>query len=120
MISSASLPKKIKYRLSFGTGNAYINESNLILKKYLENKDWKELIQLIETDGIGIIHIWFGDVGSSLTTLNFLQQKSKLPILVEADIESGLGRRYNGSVRLPPMMAIACLLYTSPSPRDGW
>ena len=42
MISSDSLPKKIKYRLSFGTGNAYINESNLILKKYLENKDWKE------------------------------------------------------------------------------
>ncbi len=42
MISSTSLPKKIKYRLSFGTGNAYINESKLILKKYLENKDWKE------------------------------------------------------------------------------
>lgn len=42
MISSTSLPKKIKYRLSFGTGNAYINESNLILKKYLENKDWRE------------------------------------------------------------------------------
>ena len=42
MISSTSLPKKIKYRLSFGTGNAHINESNLILKKYLENKDWKE------------------------------------------------------------------------------
>ena len=42
MISSTSLSKKIKYRLSFGTGNAYINESSLILKKYLENKDWKE------------------------------------------------------------------------------
>ena len=37
-----SFTKKIKYRLSFGTGNAYINESNLILKRYLENKDWKE------------------------------------------------------------------------------
>ena len=42
MVRNNSLPKKIKYRLSFGTGNAYINESNLILKKYLENKDWKE------------------------------------------------------------------------------
>ena len=42
MISYTSLPKKIKYRLSFGTGNAYINESNMILKKYLENKDWRE------------------------------------------------------------------------------
>ena len=42
MISNTSATKRIKYRLSFGTGNAYINESNLILKKYLENKDWKE------------------------------------------------------------------------------
>jgi len=42
MISNTSATKGIKYRLSFGTGNAYINESNLILKKYLENKDWRE------------------------------------------------------------------------------
>ena len=42
MISNTSATKRIKYRLSFGTGNAYINQSNLILKKYLENKDWRE------------------------------------------------------------------------------
>ena len=42
MISNTSATKRIKYRLSFGTGNAYLNESNLILKKYLENKDWRE------------------------------------------------------------------------------
>ena len=42
MISNTSANKRIKYRLSFGTGNAYINQSNLILKKYLENKDWRE------------------------------------------------------------------------------
>ena len=42
MISNTSATNGIKYRLSFGTGNAYINESNLILKKYLENKDWRE------------------------------------------------------------------------------
>ena len=42
MIGNTSATKGIKYRLSFGTGNAYINESNLILKKYLDNKDWRE------------------------------------------------------------------------------
>ncbi len=42
MISNTSATKRIKYRLSFGTGNAYLNESNLILKKYLENKNWRE------------------------------------------------------------------------------
>ena len=98
VIKKMTLREKIAQMMVYRMNMHYVN---------FENKDWKELIQLIETDGIGIIHIWFGDVGSSLTTLNFLQQKSKLPILVEADIESGLGRRYNGSVRLPPMMAIA-------------
>ena len=52
MISDTSLPKKIKYRLSFGTGNAYINESNLILKKYLESKDWKETEKFSIEDNI--------------------------------------------------------------------
>ena len=52
MLSSSSLSKKTKYRLSFGTGNAYINESNLILKKYLENKDWKETEKYIIENNI--------------------------------------------------------------------
>ena len=42
MLQNNEESTKVKYRLSFVTGNAYINESNLILKKYLENKDWKE------------------------------------------------------------------------------
>jgi len=42
MLQNNEVSTKVKYRLSFVTGNAYINESNLILKKYLENKDWRE------------------------------------------------------------------------------
>ena len=64
-----TLREKIAQMMVYRMNMHYVN---------FENKDWKELIQLIETDGIGIIHIWFGDVGSSLTTLNFLQQKLSL------------------------------------------
>ena len=72
-----------------------------------ESDEWKEIEKLISSDGIGILHIWFGEAGSALTLLNKMQKVSKVPILVEADIESGLGRRYSGAVTLPPMMAIA-------------
>ncbi len=72
-----------------------------------ESSQWKEIQKHLETDGIGVLHIWFGDAGSALTMLNDMQSKSKVPILVDADIESGLGRRYPGAVTLPPMMAIA-------------
>jgi len=72
-----------------------------------ESSQWKEVQRSLATDGFGVLHIWFGDAGSALTMLNEMQAKSKVPILVDADIESGLGRRYPGAVTLPPMMAIA-------------
>ena len=52
MLQNIEENTKVKYRLSFGTGNAYIHESNLILKKYLENKDWKETERFCIEDNI--------------------------------------------------------------------
>ena len=72
-----------------------------------ESQQWIDLQNYIKSDGIGVLHIWFGDAGTSLIILNEMQKNSKVPILVDADIESGLGRRFDGAVTLPPMMAIA-------------
>lgn len=72
-----------------------------------ESQQWIDLQNYINSDGIGVLHIWFGDAGTSLIILNEMQKNSKVPILVDADIESGLGRRFDGAVTLPPMMAIA-------------
>ena len=72
-----------------------------------ESQKWIDLQNYIKSDGIGVLHIWFGDAGTSLIILNEMQKNSKVPILVDADIESGLGRRFDGAVTLPPMMAIA-------------
>ena len=76
MISSSSLSKKTKYRLSFGTGNAYINESNLILKKYLENKDWKETEKysiennILQTNSLSSTKRIFREISLRLKSLN--------------------------------------------------
>ena len=81
MISSTSLPKKIKYRLSFGTGNAYINESNLILKKYLENKDWKETEKysiennILNTNNLGSAKRIFREISLRLKSLSNEEQE---------------------------------------------
>ncbi|MBT3216462.1 MAG: serine hydrolase [Candidatus Marinimicrobia bacterium] len=72
-----------------------------------ENSKWKELKSIIGTDGVGGIHIWYGDAGSSLTILNEIQKLSKIPILVDADIEYGLNQRFKAGTDLPPLMAIA-------------
>ena len=81
MISSTSLPKKIKYRLSFGTGNAYINESNLILKKYLENKDWKETEKysiennILNTNNLGSAKRIFREISLRIKSLSNEEQE---------------------------------------------
>jgi beta-glucosidase-like glycosyl hydrolase/CubicO group peptidase (beta-lactamase class C family) len=72
-----------------------------------ENKQWQEIYQLIETDGIGGIHLWSGNTGLSFTMLNQLQRKSKVPILVDMDIERGLEQRFPEGTQIPPQMAIA-------------
>ena len=81
MISSSSLSKKTKYRLSFGTGNAYINESNLILKKYLENKDWKETEKysiennILNTNKLGSAKRIFREISLRLKSLSNEEQE---------------------------------------------
>ena len=72
-----------------------------------DSEQWQELTTLIQTDGIGGIHLWSGEVGISLTMMNELQRMSKIPILFDADIESGLHARFPNGTELPPLMAIA-------------
>lgn len=72
-----------------------------------ENKQWQEINRLIKTDGIGGIHLWSGNTGLSVTMLNTLQRNSKVPILVDMDIEKGLQQRFPEGTQIPPVMAIA-------------
>ncbi|MEE8479230.1 MAG: glycoside hydrolase family 3 N-terminal domain-containing protein, partial [Candidatus Neomarinimicrobiota bacterium] len=72
-----------------------------------ENKQWQELIELAETDGIGGIHLWSGSAGLSVTMLNELQYISKVPIIVDLDIERGLQQRFPEGTQFPTAMALA-------------
>ena len=75
--------------------------------KDMPKEKWESIIGLIEKDGIGGIHFWYGEASSSLTFLNEMQIRSKVPILIDADIEYGLNQRFNEGTELMPFMAIA-------------
>ena len=81
MISNTSATKGTKYRLSFGTGNAYINESNLILKKYLENKDWRETEKysiennILQTNTFSSLKRIFREISLRLKSLSQQEQE---------------------------------------------
>jgi len=76
-----------------------------------EDKQWKEITELVDTDGIGGIHLWKGTTGLSITMLNELQRKAKVPILVDMDIEKGMQQRFPEGTQIPPSMAIAASNY---------
>ena len=97
-LKKLSLREKIAQMMVYRMNMKFIN---------FDSEEWNEIEALLKSDGIGIVHIWFGEAGSALTILNEMQKLSKVPLLVEGDIESGLGRRYPGAVTLPPMMAIS-------------
>ncbi len=98
ILNKLTLREKIAQMMVYHMNMRFLNE---------ENPKWKEITSLLQTDGIGGIHIWFGDAGTSLTLLNEIQRRSKLPILVDADIENGVNRRFPEGTDLPPLMAIA-------------
>lgn len=75
--------------------------------KDVSSEKWKEINSLIASDGIGTIHLWYGDAGSSLAMMNQMQSASKVPILFDADIEYGLNQRFPFGTDVPPLMAIA-------------
>ena len=67
---------------------------------------WNEIKSLLDNDGIGGIHIWSGDGSSALSMLNEIQRRSTIPIVIDADIERGLGQRFPSGTDFPPLMAI--------------
>ena len=97
-LKELSLREKIAQMMVYHMNMRFLNE---------DSPKWKEIKLLLETDGIGGIHIWFGDVGTSLTLLNQIQKISKVPVIVDADIEYGTQRRFPSGTDLPPLMAIA-------------
>ncbi|MAO86834.1 MAG: hypothetical protein CMF86_01840 [Candidatus Marinimicrobia bacterium] len=97
-LQKLTLREKIGQMMLYGMHMKFMNN---------ENPVWQELKTIIETDGVGGIHLWSGDAGTSLTMLNELQRMSKIPILVDADIEHGMNQRYEAGTDLPPLMAIA-------------
>ena len=58
-----------------------------------ESEQWQEIVELVDTDGIEGIHLWYGEASTSLTILNQMQKMSMIPILFDADLERDFQQR---------------------------
>ncbi|MBV9390088.1 MAG: beta-glucosidase [Chroococcidiopsidaceae cyanobacterium CP_BM_ER_R8_30] len=63
----------------------------------------------LEQLGVGGVILLGGSAGEIALRSQQLQNWAKIPLLVAADIEEGVGQRFAGATWLPPPMAIAAL-----------
>lgn len=68
--------------------------------------EFKNTIDLVKNHGIGGIVISTGGIVKTATMINELQKAAKIPLLVSADFENGVGMRINDAVVFPHNMAI--------------
>lgn len=66
-----------------------------------DSRQWRELINLIEVEGVGGLLISVGSPIEIAQKLNELQSHSRIPLLVSADLETGAGMRARGGYFVP-------------------
>lgn len=70
------------------------------------SKEFKFALEMVQVHGIGGIVVSTGDVEETASMINELQKNSKIPLLVGADFENGLGMRMNATNTFPHSMAV--------------
>jgi beta-N-acetylhexosaminidase len=70
------------------------------------SKEFKFALEMTQVHGIGGIVISTGNVEETAAVINELQKNSKIPLLVSADFENGLGMRMNATNTFPHSMAV--------------
>ncbi len=70
------------------------------------SKEFKLAMELVKVHGIGGIVVSSGGVDETASMINELQKNAKIPLLVSADFENGIGMRMIASNIFPHNMAI--------------
>jgi beta-N-acetylhexosaminidase len=70
------------------------------------SKEYKFALEMVQVHGIGGIVVSTGNVEETASMINELQKNSKIPLLVGADFENGIGMRMNATNSFPHSMAV--------------
>ncbi len=62
---------------------------------------WRRVTRLVEQDRVGGILVSVGSPTEVASKLNELQMRSRIPLLVSADLETGAGFRFRGAIQMP-------------------
>ncbi len=72
------------------------------------------LKQWIQEWGVGGVILLGGGAAELALRTNQLQSWARVPLLMAADVEEGVGQRFDGATHFPPPMALAAIAQTQP------
>jgi len=93
-----SLEEKIGQLISIGINATFLNQ---------DSDAYVALKNQIEKNHLGGIILFRGPVYESVMLVNRMQQLSRYPLLISADLEAGAGMRFDDTVNFPWNMAVA-------------
>ncbi len=97
-LKKMSVDEKIGQLVHIGINARYLNQ---------ESAEYKELKRHVTENKIGGIVVFVGGLYETVHLVNRMQESAKIPLLISADFETGVGMRFDETVNLPWNMAIA-------------
>lgn len=97
-LKKMSVDEKIGQLVHIGINAQYLSQ---------DSADYKELMRQVKQNKIGGVVVFVGGVYETVHLVNRMQENAKIPLLISADFETGVGMRFLETVNLPWNMAIA-------------
>ncbi|HZS10576.1 MAG TPA: glycoside hydrolase family 3 N-terminal domain-containing protein [Blastocatellia bacterium] len=95
-----------KLTLDEKIGQMFMADANAIFMNR-ESEAYKQLAHRVTDNKVGGVILFRSDVWATAMLINRMQGLAKLPLLVSADLEMGMGMRLDDTPWWPPNMAVA-------------
>ncbi len=97
-VRALTLDQKVGQLFVYGANGRFMNAAS---------PEWQKMRRLVEENAIGGV-VWFGaDILETAWMNAELQKISKVPLLIGADLEAGIGMRFGDATHWPWAMAVA-------------
>ena len=109
-LKKMSLDEKIGQLIHVSINAQFLNQ---------ESAEYKELKRQVVENHVGGIVVFVGDVYETVHLVNRMQESAKIPLLISADFETGVGMRFPDAVNFPWNMAVAATGNPEYARREG-
>ena len=97
-LKKMTLDEKIGQLIHIGINAQYLSQ---------DSAEYKELMRQVTENKIGGVVVFVGGVYETVHLVNRMQENAKIPLLISADFETGVGMRFLETVNFPWNMAVA-------------